>query len=636
MVIADLISEAALKDDFSQRLDRYFAEASGMTPEAWAEGVRRMEGGRRYSFDYAPYQREPFLEVFNPENQVTVLAMFSRGGKTEIVANALGYSIDQEPRRIIVGYPSQEQAEDFSKDNFMTQLVEPTPALAELLPSGEGRRIANQTIRSKSFPGGKADFAGLNVAGKLRKLKGDFLYGDEIDSITEEASDEGDKIEILFKRGEEFPDPIKVLTSYPSLKGRSKIWTWLERSDWRQWTVGCACGHEYVLHRNQMRWPKGEPEKALLFCPVCDKSITDKQRVQMVRAGEWRGTRPYKGIRGYQANGMLWPHPHQRAFKSFLHQVAERVEAIERAENPERTRRVLINTFDAEPYETATEEKPEGNKIHQRREVYDPYQELPRGVLFLVAGVDVQKTWLEIEIVGFGANDETWGICHKKLPGHWAKSSTWAKLDRIRTKEWNHPILGPMKPVVVCVDSGNWQDKVLGYTRTRAGQGVHGVKGAVSLAKPLVGKPSMVGRPPAKQFQIGTNEAKDIIYQRLALEKGEEEVGFPQGWMHFPKNEDYDSEYFDGLLVESSTMAKGPDGQWYPRFECPKGARNEPLDLRVYAMAAARILRPNFKKLQARLEESEEASFEERSEAAKVKKPRRRRRGGMGGGWALS
>ena len=193
---------------------------SGMTPEEWAEGVRRMEGGRRYTFDYAPYQLEPYREIYNPENQVTVLAMFSRGGKTEIVANAIGYSIEQEPRRIIVGYPSQEQAEDFSKDNFSTQLIEPTPELSDLIPVGEGRRIANQTIRSKAFPGGKVDFAGLNVAGKLRKLKGDFLYADEIDSITEEASDEGDKIEILFKRGEEFEDPIKVLTSYPSMSGR--------------------------------------------------------------------------------------------------------------------------------------------------------------------------------------------------------------------------------------------------------------------------------------------------------------------------------------------------------------------------------------------------------------------------------
>jgi phage terminase large subunit GpA-like protein len=75
-----------------------------MDPAEWALTVRRMpdEHGatKAFTFDYAPYEREPFLECLNPRNQEVVLQMFSRGGKSEIVLNVLGYTIHQRPCRI--------------------------------------------------------------------------------------------------------------------------------------------------------------------------------------------------------------------------------------------------------------------------------------------------------------------------------------------------------------------------------------------------------------------------------------------------------------------------------------------------------------------------------------------------------
>jgi phage terminase large subunit GpA-like protein len=55
--------------------------------------------------------------------------------------------------------------------------------------------------------------------------------------------------------------------------------------------------------------------------------------------------------------------------------------------------------------------------LAQQREAYAP-DHLPAGVLTVTAGVDTQKDRLEIELVGWGAGEESWGIEHIVLHGN--------------------------------------------------------------------------------------------------------------------------------------------------------------------------------------------------------------------------
>jgi phage terminase large subunit GpA-like protein len=57
----------------------------------------------------------------------------------------------------------------------------------------------------------------------MRRAKGNLICADEIDAVESSESDEGDALEILWVRGSEYPDTIKIAASYPSVKGRSKI-----------------------------------------------------------------------------------------------------------------------------------------------------------------------------------------------------------------------------------------------------------------------------------------------------------------------------------------------------------------------------------------------------------------------------
>ena len=89
--------------------------------------------------------------------------------------------------------------------------------------------------------------------------------------------------------------------------------------------------------------------------------------------------------------------------------------------------------------------------------------------------------------------------------------------------------------------------------------------------------------------------------------------------MHFPAH--YDPHYFKGLTAEK-LITKYDKG--FPRKEWHKiRERNEPLDCRVYAYAAMKILNPDFDAIQARLSQYKKP-IETQSQKQPVKRARRK------------
>ena len=173
-----------------------------------------------------------FLSLFDRGTIENVFQLYSRGLKSTVVLLALGYVIDQAPRRILSLWPTNSQAEKFSKDILCGELFDTTPCLNFL--SGGNRRIASNTLLHKAFPGGLIDLFGANAPGDMRRAKGSLLYADEIDAIESTQTDEGDQLAIFAKRGSEYPDTIQVYASYPSVMGKSRINAKLAETDWNQ------------------------------------------------------------------------------------------------------------------------------------------------------------------------------------------------------------------------------------------------------------------------------------------------------------------------------------------------------------------------------------------------------------------
>lgn len=633
--LTDPISRAAYQAAVAKLLLANFQRWHRMSPEEFAEKKLRMPGEhgstRRWSFDFFPPQRQMFAEIFNPRNREVVFKMASRLTKTMTVLGAIGYCISEAPRKILVMWPKIGDSEEWSKKHLMGELVEPTECLQGVLSDGRGRRLANNTILSKIFPGGYISMFGANVPGDFRRAKGNFLYADEIDAIAIAESDEGDQLRQFAVRGSEYPDTVQVYCSYPSLKGQSNIDSKYELSDKRVWEVHCAkCGDPWVMHRKDLRYDKEQTELAVIQCPNCHANHDDQARSEMARAGKWFPTSDFKGIAGFHANSLLWPHPvdRQKYPGGFLQMLALEEIAVDQADNPERARRVLVNTRDAESYEPEHLQKIDHSVLYKRREHYDPREILPAEVVFISFGADLQSNRAEIKFKGWGFSarslttntgiaggegstpsaqslvKQSWALDYRIVRGSPLQAEFWEKLQAVfQNVSWKHPCGKWIHPSIGLFDSRFRPDEVFQFTRRMQRLRIYACEGATTISKPIVPKkPMKRGVPPALVWEIGTHEAKDVIYQQL-------EISDPaaQGYCHFPDTASFTESYFRGLTIEESVMQRGRDGGFY-RFFFKKSSddRNEPLDAEVYANAAEQIFRPNYEKLSKEFNGEEE------------------------------
>jgi phage terminase large subunit GpA-like protein len=560
----------------------------------WAERNRRMGKNvtakpGRYSIATAPYQREPQESFTDPEVQTTVLYWAKRLGKTEMINNLHGWVIECLQLNILVVYPTLDSAKKWSKQFFMP-MVRTTQCLTRLLKRQRSRDSAN-TILSKEFEGGSTISAiGTNSVSGYRQVQAPVVTCDEIDAM--EDGPEGDPITLSFGRAENYQNNIQVVAStatevVPPREGQtgtgSRIHDWWLKSDQRKWFVPCGCGAWHVLAWSNVKWPKKENgehelEKAYYETPCCGAKWHDYDRLKAIIAGEWRATAPFKGIRGYWLNGLNTVFPHKKGYKTKLHQFAG--EFYHAYTSGEAARISWKNTFLCEPHEQ-TAEKIDASPLLERCEDYSP-QKLPNEIAVITAAVDVQGDRLEVEAVGIGDSEESWGVEYLKLIGDPEKDEVWNDLKNALSKKYQRADGTELSISCCVIDLGHCPGRVRKFIKACGLPRVYGVYGARGKQVNLV---TAKHNKFYKMFSYSVNTvlAKDTIFARLKLK----DMG--ARYMHFPVS--YERDYFDGLTAEE-VHVKYPHG--FPeRFYEKVRARNEPLDLRVYWLAALDILRPN-------------------------------------------
>jgi len=615
MLIDDEISKAEIFSDFIAETAKRAAPWSRMTPEEWAEETYRLPNGGRFKWAFAPYTLGMYQSMFDRRVIETSYAIFSRGLKSTVMLLAIGYTVDQAPRRILYMMPTTGQVEKFSKDNLCGELFDTTPCLNPYGSKGN-RRITSNTILHKQFPGGLITMFGANAPGELRRAKGSFLIIDEKDAIQKEEGDEGDQVQIFWKRGSEYPDTIRVSASYPSLLGHSRIINDLENSDWNEWHVTCVkCGGEpFVMHRKMLRYDKGKPQGALIECPRCAELLTDSERYAMAHKqgfDNWKPRNEFRGRRGFHANAMLWPHPvdlHKYP-GGFLQMLAEQEMEVEASADRKRAMRPLINTVDAEAFDPSEENEkpPEWKTIYARREDYG--LTVPDGGLFLTAFCDCQKNRLEVGWRAFGRREESWGLDHVVIDGYVGHPEVWKELRKQFAREWTHASGAKMRLGMAFVDGGHYSEDVYRFFQGLSQNPEPHVTGHCQASKgvgqhphPIVthGKMSTVARV-LKGRYIGTWQAKDRIYERLRMVPEGDEI--PDGYMHY--NMQYSEEYFQGLTIETATQKIDGDQVFNTYKDEVTG--NEALDIEVGCLAALRLHTKNWDALEAAIKEDAES-----------------------------
>jgi phage terminase large subunit GpA-like protein len=142
---------------------------------------------------------------------------------------------------------------------------------------------------------------------------------------------------------------------------------------------------------------------------------------------------------------------------------------------------------------------------------------------------------------------------------------------------------------MMCIDSGYNTSHVYDFCRKYSADRVVPVKGQDSLKQPvstpkkvdIARSGKRIGK--VKIWNVGSSHLKLELYSWLRLER--ENGVAPPCYCHFPQ---YAEQYFMGLTAEQyveKTIHGFSRYYWVKKYE-----RNEPLDCRVYARAAANLV----------------------------------------------
>ncbi|MGB0749826.1 MAG: phage terminase large subunit family protein, partial [Magnetospiraceae bacterium] len=520
--------------------------------------------------DRVPYLRQIMdcLSTASPIERV----VFQKGaqlGGTEAGLNWCGYVIAHAPGTLLMVMPSIEMIRRNSTTRI-DPLIESTPALRELIAPARSRDSGNSTTRKK-FPGGVLIMTGANSATGLRSTPARYLFLDEVDAFPADADGEGDPVALAVQRTVTFRGRRKILlVSTPTIKGFSRIETAYLESDQRRYFVPCnECGAFQTIDWAQIRWPEGRRDQAYFACRECGAVHDEHQKFGLLAKGEWRATAAGDGrTAGFHLSSLYSP------FESWAEIAIEH--GLVRKDPPRL--KTWCNTKLGETWEDPAAAQVDESALMARRESWDL---LPARIVALTAGVDVQDDRLEVQLIGWARDFESWVIDYAVIHGDPATPSIWDDLDAALRRTWPHERqVADMGIRAAAVDSGGHHTAaVYHFCGPRLSRRVWAIKGRAGEGQaPWPRTASKVKGRVAPLFIVGVDGLKDALAGRLKVE----EPG--PGMVHFPVT--VGPDYFAQLVAERAVTkfeAGRPRRVWMPKTA---GARNEALDTFVYASAA--------------------------------------------------
>lgn len=527
-----------------------------------------------------PFGRE-IMDVLSPSNPTrhVVFMKSAQVGGTALATNWLLFIACMAAGPAMVIQPSIDLARAFSAEK-LGPTIDATP-VAKRRVTEQKSRDGGSATRFKRFPGGFLVLTGANSAAGLRQRSIRYMLKDDLDGWPDEVDGEGDPSALANKRTESYWNAKVFEVSTPTIKGFSKIEKAFLASDQRFFHVPCphaGCGHMQRLVWDRVRWTPGQPETAVYSCPECGADIPHAHKPGMLAKGAWVATEPGPGkAAGFHVSALYSP------FVSW----ADLARKYEASEGDPKARKAFTNTDLGEAYEEAGEAPP----WEQLRDRPHGYQRnsVPLPVCFLTAGADVQGDRIEVEIVGWAPGEVSYSIDYRVLWGDTADadSEAWRQLSALYDEQWYDERGAALQLDRIAIDEGYRTPLVQKWVRGK--MRAIAIKGDDGWKKPILGRRTLVqvktnGRAIKgghSFFPIGTWPGKRDIYDRLGLAMPTDGVSFPKRFCHFPAG--YPDEFWKGLTAE--VLVGDADGGGALRWK--KTGRNEPLDCRLYALAAA-------------------------------------------------
>lgn len=551
---------------------QYLSPPEQLTVSEWAEKYRILDAKSSampgpWSNDITPYLKGVMDEFNNYETEKIVFAKPTQVGGTEALQNMIGYIVMQDPAPTMIVYPTDTLAKSIS-ENRLQPMLKATPEIAKKFDD-------TSPLLELQFDGMYLTLAGSNSPSGLASKPIRFLMMDEVDKYPGASNKEADPIKLATERTKTFHNKKIYITSTPTLK-TGHIWKEKEDADIeKHFFVPCPhCGEYIELLFPNIRFPDDEgmsyadrAEVATYVCQKCGCVITDNDKHNMLKLGEWRTVRHSTK---YVRNVAFWINT---LYSPFVRWSDIAKEFLQTKDNPEDFQN-FVNSWLAEPWED-TKLKTNADLVMERQTDLPAYV-VPSWTKLLTAGVDVQETCLYWTIRAWGDYLTSQNIAH-------GQALSFQEIDQIMNLQYQTEDGDPVVVNLCLVDSGDQTDMVYDFCVTHADYALP-VKGSnhVQLSPYKLSKISKVDSKAYGMTLViaDGNAYKDMIAGRMKRPNGR------GSWMVYAG---CDMEYAQQVTAEHKINVKKNGVVRQVWVQKRSHVDNHYLDAEVYALAAADI-----------------------------------------------
>lgn len=552
-----------------------------MTVSEWADSFRVLPSESssqpgQYRTETMPYLEEIAYELSpqSPTDEVSVIKG-TQLGFTELGNNMLFCYADLYPCPMLQILPTETAVKTHALSKLWPS-IDASPRLKNIFKKRKTQD--GSSIYSLMFKGGNIALGWSNSPATFASSSRRIVINDDVDKWPDEIEG-GNPLDLSKNRAETYSNKKIYNNASPAKKHNSKILPKYETSSQGLYTMKCPhCNGDVVFEKDGFKFNYDEEyqliDDVVFVCSNNGCIIEEHQKYEMMK--KENGARyvhkfPERKHKGYRVPSYYSPFAKwNEIFQSFLD--ARKEQKLKKINTKMAG---WTNTKDANVWEEKIE-KLDVNEFLNRHEDY--VADVPSGAYILTAGVDTQDDRLECEVVGWGKYGESWSIGKFILEGDPKFQRVWDKLDKILQSSFKHESGIDMKIMGMGIDSGGHRTEyVYTYCKSRIEQNVFCLKGDNVVETPILKiNSSKANKGAFRLYMVGVNSAKDVIYGHLTTK----EIG--AGYMHFPRKPEYNEEHFKQLTGEKKDVTTG---RW-SKFR----NRNEALDIRVYSMAALKIL----------------------------------------------
>lgn len=544
-----------------------------LTVSEWAEKYRMLDSKSSampgpWSNDITPYLTGVMDEFNNYETEKIIFVKPTQIGGTEALQNMIGYIVMQDPSPTMIVYPTDTLAKSVS-ENRLQPMLKATPEIAKKFDE-------NSSLLELQFDSMYISLTGSNSPSGLASKPIRFLMMDEVDKYPGASSKEADPIKLATERTKTFHNKKIYITSTPTLK-TGHIWKEKEAADIeKHFFVPCPHCGEYIEFKFQnIRFPDDEgmsyadrAEFATYVCQECGCLITDNDKHNMLKLGEWRTVRHNTK---YVRNVAFWINT---LYSPFVRWSDIAKEFLVSKDDPEDLQN-FVNSWLAEAWED-TKLKTSAELVLERQTELPAYV-VPQWTKLLTAGVDVQENSLYWSIRAWGEFLTSQNIAH-------GQSLSFEEIDRIMNMQYMTEEGDPMVVNLCLIDSGDQTDIVYDFCALHSDYALP-VKGS-SHAQLSHYKLSMVNKTDSRAYGmqlvlVDGGRYKDMIAGRMQRPNGK------GSWMVYSG---CDMEYATQVTAEHKVNVKTSSGTKQVWQKKSSHADNHYLDAEVYALAAADVM----------------------------------------------